>query len=109
MDSKEFAEDLRRELEKKTNKDLLIDVVIRQGVLDERTALSAKKIESVDDKVDVLSEKIARAMTLAESADEKANAVRKYQDKLTVGVITSLLGAVIALIVAFFNRLFGAF
>ena len=107
MDDSELLESLRKELEKKTNKDLLVDLAVKTAVLEERTRNDSLLIEKIDKHLKDLNSKTAKAMEKACVADEKADdardkagAIRKHVDKITIGIITSFITAGGALIVA---------
>ncbi len=101
--TEEMKEVIRKELEKKTNKDLLIDAVVDIATLKEAT----KDISTIKQDVKNMNGKARDAFTLATNAMTKSDlaikessGVRRYLDKLIIAVVGVAFTAIIALVIA---------
>ncbi len=98
---------MTKDYSKMTNKELLINLVVKTAVMEERLDTSYSKVEECNKYIKELNAKAivatdlsAKSMAKSEYALEHSIKTRSHLDKLQVAVITASIAAITSLVVA---------
>lgn len=98
------SEEWRKELEKKTNKDLLVDLAVRTAVLEERSQADSDRLKDATDylkslngKATAAGETALKAYAKSEQAIKISCDISSHLNKIQVVVIGAGIAAIMAL------------